>query len=156
MTLLPRDTLTRVFPNDPRAVGDFEALDGALSASVALLQGLIALANDAANRLQAIESATAQPHSTLLDAIAGVGDDVGAIEIVGPDQVAIRGIDTNDDACLVSRGQLVSYAGKGVTGSRPALSATKRAIYFDTTLAANGQPIFWTGSAWVKSDGSAA
>lgn len=43
---------------------------------------------------------------------------------------------------------------KGVTGSRPTLLACDVGVqYFDTTLAANGMPIWWTGAFWVRHDG---
>jgi hypothetical protein len=39
---------------------------------------------------------------------------------------------------------------KGLTAARPALTANDAGVqYFDTTLAAAGKPIFWTGTAWV-------
>lgn len=48
---------------------------------------------------------------------------------------------------LVSRRTKVK---KGTTAQRPTLGADDAGmVYFDTTLAADGQPIFWTGSAWV-------
>jgi hypothetical protein len=45
---------------------------------------------------------------------------------------------------------------RGGTGSRPALGAAEvGAMYFDTTLAANGKPIWWTGTIWVDAAGAA-
>lgn len=44
-------------------------------------------------------------------------------------------------------------ARSGATGARPIAGLFVGYSYFDTTL---GLPIFWTGSAWVKADGSAA
>jgi len=39
----------------------------------------------------------------------------------------------------------------GTTAQRPVLKPQDRtAMYFDTTLAAAGQPIFWTGTQWVN------
>lgn len=47
------------------------------------------------------------------------------------------------------------YVGKNITTSRPALaSGLAGALYFDTTLAGNGKPIWWTGTAWVDSTGA--
>lgn len=47
------------------------------------------------------------------------------------------------------------FAGKGATGSRPTLPATAIGVmYMDTTLAANGKPIWWNGTAWVDSAGT--
>jgi hypothetical protein len=45
---------------------------------------------------------------------------------------------------------------KGTTAQRPAgLGGTDVGVkYFDVTLAANGKPIFWTGSLWVDATGA--
>ena len=46
------------------------------------------------------------------------------------------------------------YAGKGTTAERPGLLPSEAgAMYFDTTLAADGQPIWWTGDDWVDAAG---
>lgn len=43
----------------------------------------------------------------------------------------------------------------GTTAQRPALQGRDQGVqYFDTTLAANGKPIWWTGSAWVDALGA--
>ena len=43
----------------------------------------------------------------------------------------------------------------GETAARPVLSATDKGVmYFDTTLAANGKPVWWTGSKWVDASGN--
>jgi hypothetical protein len=43
----------------------------------------------------------------------------------------------------------------GVTGSRPILTASDIGfIYFDTTLAAQGRPIWWNGTLWVDDAGN--
>lgn len=43
---------------------------------------------------------------------------------------------------------------KGATTARPALNVSDAGrLYFDTTLAADGQPIWWTGAKWVDSTG---
>jgi hypothetical protein len=43
----------------------------------------------------------------------------------------------------------------GVTASRPVLTAVDIGVmYFDTTLAINGKPIWWTGSKWVDASGN--
>lgn len=45
----------------------------------------------------------------------------------------------------------------GATGARPVLTANEAGtLYFDTTLAAAGKPIWWTGAAWVDATGAAA
>ncbi len=44
---------------------------------------------------------------------------------------------------------------RGATGSRPVLTANEPGVmYLDTTLAANGKPIWWTGTIWVDSLGA--
>lgn len=46
---------------------------------------------------------------------------------------------------------------RGATGSRPTLTAADiGAMYMDTTLAAPGKPVWWTGTTWVDSTGTAA
>ena len=45
---------------------------------------------------------------------------------------------------------------KGPTSSRPTLTTNDIGrLYFDTTLAAEGQPIWWTGTTWVDYSGTA-
>lgn len=47
-----------------------------------------------------------------------------------------------------------TQAKSGATASRPSLNPYDAGyVYFDTTLAASGKPIFWTGSAWLDSAG---
>jgi hypothetical protein len=44
---------------------------------------------------------------------------------------------------------------KGTTAERPSLDASDAGVhYFDTTLAADGKPVWWTGTAWVDSTGT--
>lgn len=44
---------------------------------------------------------------------------------------------------------------KGVTGSRPTPAASEfGALYLDTTLDADGKPIFWNGASWVDATGA--
>ncbi len=53
-------------------------------------------------------------------------------------------------------GVLVPVA-KGPAGSRPVpLAAEIGRMYFDTTLDADGLPIWWNGTKWIKADGSDA
>lgn len=48
-----------------------------------------------------------------------------------------------------------SFNGLGPTASRPTLTANDRGVmYFDTTLDADGKPIWWTGTAWVDATGA--
>lgn len=152
---LSRDLLTQAFPNNPRLVAELEELDSLLESAEGLVAELRTASDEAKARLATLEGTESQPLSEKLSAIAATPDDqVGALEIIGPDQVAIRGIDTADDACLVSRSRVLSFAGKGATADRPVLSDTMTAIYFDTTLATEGQPVFWTGAQWVDSLGA--
>lgn len=49
----------------------------------------------------------------------------------------------------------VPNAAKGTTAQRPSLESYEVGfIYLDTTLSANGKPIFWNGSLWVDSAGT--
>jgi hypothetical protein len=104
MGFLARDTLARVFSGDPRAIAAFEELDQYLNDRAAEVSSLIEQATDAADRLETLETADNQPHSKLLDAIAALTDP-GAVSLIGIDQVESRGIDTADDASLISRGE---------------------------------------------------
>jgi hypothetical protein len=46
---------------------------------------------------------------------------------------------------------------KGATLARPTLEATEIGfMYFDTTLDADGLPVWWNGAKWIKADGSDA
>lgn len=45
--------------------------------------------------------------------------------------------------------------GKGTTAQRPTLTANDAGVcYLDTTLDADGKPIWWTGTAWVDATGA--
>lgn len=49
----------------------------------------------------------------------------------------------------------VAFPSKGTTVARPVLTADQQGVmYFDTTLAAAGKPIWWTGTHWVDYSGS--
>lgn len=48
----------------------------------------------------------------------------------------------------------VGTAIKGTTAQRPANPAAGQGPYFDTTLAAAGKPIWYTGTAWVDATGT--
>jgi len=46
---------------------------------------------------------------------------------------------------------------KGATAARPTPAATDYGVmYMDTTLDADGLPVFWQGTKWIKADGSDA
>jgi len=47
------------------------------------------------------------------------------------------------------------FNAKGTTAQRPTPGALDRVTYLDTTLAANGKPIWWTGTLWVDALGAA-
>lgn len=50
----------------------------------------------------------------------------------------------------------VAFPDKGATTARPVLTVEQRGVmYFDTTLVANGKPIWWTGTQWVDYAGTA-
>lgn len=151
---ITRTLLVKAIAN-PRLRAEFEAMGDNLDTAQSQLADLIASATSLQDQLQALIDAGSQAHSALLDAIAAAPDsDLGVFEKVDLDQVILREVDTADDACLVSRQNLMSYVGTGATGSRPTLSAHHRAVYFDTTLAANGKPVFWTGTQWVDATGA--
>ncbi len=58
----------------------------------------------------------------------------------------------NDTASLFSE-----PVQKGITGSRPIQSSINFGnLYLDTTLDADGLPIFWQGTKWIKADGTDA
>jgi len=51
--------------------------------------------------------------------------------------------------------KLIGGAGKGTTAQRPTPGANDYgAIYLDTTLDADGKPIWWNGTAWVDATGA--
>jgi hypothetical protein len=153
LTIFSRSTLKQAFPNNPRAVAEFEKFDRLLSSVDANGQTLDDRIDAVATLLDG--GAGFQPANPMLDAISTLpDDDAGVVEKVGTGALALRQVDSTDDTCLVSRSKLIGYAGTGATGSRPALSANRRAVYFDTTLAASGKPVFWTGAAWVDSTGA--
>jgi hypothetical protein len=94
----------------------------------------------------------------ILEAISGLPNRIGVMEITGEDMVVVRPVDSKDPASLLSRGVsytvLVGIAGRGTTAERPTLPENAVGLYFDTTLAAAGKPVFWTGAAWVDATGT--
>jgi hypothetical protein len=152
MTIFRRDTLAAAFPNNPRLISDLEALDDLLTSADTATAELRALLVTAQTQIAQL-SGDWQPASTILDMITGLNGEAGSLELEGTDQVTVRPIDTTDGASLLTRARGVINGGKGATGSRPTLGSVA-GIYFDTTLAAAGKPIFWTGTAWVDSTGA--
>lgn len=56
---------------------------------------------------------------------------------------------------LGSRNSIFRRVDKGVTGARPVPISTEfGALYMDTTLDADGKPIWWNGVAWVDATGA--
>lgn len=105
MSFLSRDILARIFNGDPRAIGAFEELDEYLNDTITTrVAELLASAANASGRLTSLESLDSQPRSDILSNISNLAG-AGAIELVTGTTVAIRGIDTTDDACLISRGE---------------------------------------------------
>lgn len=52
---------------------------------------------------------------------------------------------------------LARFTGKGTTVNRPTLTVLDvGCTYMDTTLDADGLPIWWNGTKWIKADGSDA
>lgn len=156
-SILSRSLLTKAFPNNPRIRAELENLATFLSET-----------NDRAGRARELidgvlddlgDGGKFQKAGAILDAISDLPDRVGTIEITSGGQAVVRPIDSEDPASLLTRGVaytvLVGIAGKGTTAQRPALPATTVGVYLDTTLAAPGRPIFWTGAAWVDADGNA-
>lgn len=157
MSRLSRSLLAKSLPNNPRLRAEFEQLAQLMDDTTGGLseakEQLDALAADLA------EGGKYQRAADILEAISNLPDRVGAVEILADGEAAIRPVDSEDPASLLSRGAaytvLVGIGGKGTTAQRPALPATAVGLYFDTTLAANGKPIFWTGALWVDSAGAA-
>lgn len=143
MTILRRETLARLFPGDPRARSELEALSNLASAINDKAAELQALVDSASAQIAAL-GGDWQPAADVLASIADLGNQAGAVELRGADQAVARPIDTADGASLVSRsGLLVS----GTTANRPSYGG----IYYDTTI---GKPIFWNGSAWKDATGA--
>lgn len=153
--MITRALLAKAFPHNPRLRAELEAAGDGIDAAQQKIGDLLTSATDLQTRLQSLLDAGSQAHSALLDAIAPLSDArLGVVEVVGQNQAILHEVDSGDDACLVSRLHLMSYVGKGATASRPVLSAQRRAIYYDTTLAAAGKPVFWTGTQWVDATGA--
>jgi hypothetical protein len=154
MTILTRDLLAQAFPNNPRLRGQFETLDKVLSAVSDAATTATAISQEANANAQDATSRVWQALSDLLTAIAELPDDsAGVIEIITAGEVTARPVNT-DSSSLISRGKAINMFGKGATSGRPAPPADIAGVYLDTTLNANGKPVFWTGTAWVDSTGA--
>lgn len=157
MTILRRDLLAKAFPDNPRLVAELEDVDEFLTSTSER-------ATEARGLLDALidemgEGGKYQKATRILEAISGLVNRIGAIELTADDQAAIRPIDSKDPVSLLSRGAaytvLVGIAGRGTTAERPVVPENAVAIYFDTTLVAAGKPIFWNGDVWVDATGVA-
>lgn len=155
MSIFTRDVLERAFPKNPRAVAAFERLDALLSDVDGNGQSLTDKLDSISDSLS---SQTYQSQSPLLSSISELPNRVGAIELTQDGVAQVREIDALDPASLLSRGVaytvLVGAGGRGSTAQRPTVPANALAIYFDTDLDPDGQPIFWTGIKWVNSGGA--
>lgn len=114
MNLFPRDLLARAFPGMPRMWAAFETQETSLDDHNQRIDGAeaqIAAVDQTAT--QALETAAnAQVSHTLLDGIAALNGEAGAIELLTTDQVGVRPIDTSDAASLLSKGRADAlYAG---------------------------------------------
>lgn len=89
------------------------------------------------------------------------------ITVIDPSQVGPQGVDGDSAyAVAVANGFIGTESewllslvdpksGKGATASRPTLTASDIGVqYLDTTLVADGKPIWWTGTAWVDATGA--
>lgn len=156
-SIITRSLLSKAFPGNPRLVAEFQGvadfLDSVSDRQTLLTALLAGLQQDLG------EGGKFQAAASLLNAIAELPNRVGVIEVVEEGQANIRPIDGQDPASLLSRGVaytvLVGIGGKGTTAARPVPPVNSVSIYFDTTLAAAGKPIFWTGTGWVDATGTA-
>lgn len=114
---LSRDLLVQAFPDNPQLRAEFEEVDADLASAERRLAELLVTATSTSSRLSDIEATPAQPHHELLEGISDLPDEPGVIELVGNDQVTLRGIDTTNAASLLTRGvanSLYAAAGSGV------------------------------------------
>lgn len=154
MTIFSRSTLKAAFPNNPRAVAEFERLDSLLSAVDGNGQSI-------SDKLDAILSAgggSFQPAHPILDALTKLEPGkIGIVEVKEDGSAAIREVDSLDPASLLTRGVaytvLTGFVGMGTTAERPATPPNAGGIYIDTTIDVDGYAIIWNGSYWVNFQG---
>jgi hypothetical protein len=156
MSIFTRPVLQKMFPDHPRAVAAMERLD-------ALLSDVDGNGQTLSDRLDAAlaqvgDASAYQRASPVLDAIANVPNRVGSVEITNDGAAAIRPIDGQDPASLLSRGVaytvLVGNAGMGPTANRPTFPDGYIGIYFDTDIDPDGQPIIRrTDGVWLNMSG---
>jgi glucose/arabinose dehydrogenase len=143
MSIFKRSELEQTFKDNPRLRASFERLDDLLSTTNE--DGQTALEQLESLKADLADGGKYQHASALLTAIANLPNRIGAIEVKEGGEVAIRPIDSQDPASLMSRGVaytvLVGTGGLGTTAQRPVLPQGYVAIYFDQTIDPDGQPI---------------
>lgn len=153
---ISRSLLARAFPDNPRLRAELESvadlIDSIEDQAATLKAGLDAIAAE-------LGEGQFQPASDILSSLAALQNLAGAIELDGAGAATVRPIDGGDQASLLSRGAaytvLLALGGKGPSSGRPTVPADAALIYFDTTLAAAGKPIFnYHGTGWVDSSGT--
>jgi hypothetical protein len=156
MTIFRRSDLQKVFPDNPRAVASFERMDKLLSHVDDKGRSLFDRIDEI---LAAIgDNSRFQTASPLLDALAALPNRIGVPEITKEGEANVRPIDGQDPASLITRGGgygvYVGIAGSGPTASRPVLPDGYVAIYFDTDIDPDGQPIIRrTDGVWLNMNG---
>lgn len=94
--------------------------------------------------------------------ISTAGITASAVQTVIPNTVTVTNNATSSQTGATIGGSAPVFVAKGYqsvkgsTASRPTLGATDTGyLYFDTTLVAAGKPIWWSGTAWLDSTGTA-
>lgn len=102
----PRDLLAKAFPGQRRLIAAFEAQDEQVVSHAGEIQEAVTVATSAGETAAtALEAAQAsQPANDNLTAISELPIDPGVVEQTGVGTWAIRPIDTEDTAALISRG----------------------------------------------------
>jgi hypothetical protein len=156
VSIFVRPVLEKMFPDNPRAVAAMERLDSLLSDVNENGQTLSDRLDAAIAKIG--DGSSYQKANPVLEAIANVPNRVGAVEITNDGAAAVRPIDGQDPASLLSRGVaytvLVGNAGMGPTANRPVFPDGYIGIYFDTDIDPDGQPIIRrTDGVWLNMSG---
>jgi hypothetical protein len=150
-----RALLSRAFPDNPR-------LRAEVQAALELVDSLNRDADALQEKLDALSAALGQGNYQLandvLSSISNLANKTGAIVIDGGN-ADVRAIDGADNASIMSRGvgykTFLALGGRGPSTSRPTPTADVAIIYFDTTLAAGGKPVFnYANTGWVDATGA--
>lgn len=113
----------------------------------------------AGGRLVTVSSTANIPEGSYIT-IAGVSGVKRVVHIYDATRLYI---DSDANATVTTNGvsfsapafKLIGGAGKGTTAQRPTPGANDYgAVYLDTTLDADGKPIWWNGTAWVDATGA--